>query len=91
MLLEVLFSFVFRLPFLLFSNSIFVVHQPSFAQIRSSNVPFLFFLLLLLVFIVILIRTVAVTVPQDPTIYKSGSYILCAVNALDLHCNAVTI
>lgn len=43
MLLVVLFSFVFRLPFLLFSNSVFVVHQPSFAQIRSFYVPFLFF------------------------------------------------
>ena len=46
MLLVVLFSFVFRPPFLLFSNSVFVVHQPSFAQIRSFHVPFLFFLTL---------------------------------------------
>ena len=91
MLLVVLFSFVFRLPFLLFSNSIFVVHQPSFAQIRSSNVPFLFFLLLLLVFIVIVNQMGAVTVPQNQNIYKSISYILVAVNALELHCNAVTI
>ena len=65
MLLVVLFSFVFRPPFLLFSNSVFVVHQPSFAQIRSFYVPFLFFCLLLLVFIVIVRRRVAVTVPQN--------------------------
>jgi len=48
MLLVVLFSFVFRPPFLLLSNSVFVVHQPSFAQIRSFYVPFLFFLTLII-------------------------------------------
>jgi hypothetical protein len=73
MLLVVLFSFVFRPPFLLFSNSVLSCTNLISLKSEALMCQFLFFLILLLEFIFIVIPCFAVTVPKNSITYNSIS------------------
>ena len=69
----------------------FVVHQPSFAQIRSFDVPFLLLLILIISIYCYCAFNCAVTVPQNANLFKSISYRFSRSSGREFLCNAVTI